>query len=84
MITPKEKAIDIVDKIQLDSRYEMIPTYIAKIIGLKIVDEIIEAWPHAYDLEKEYLTGGAAVSVIKNIRSNIPYWEAVKQEIELL
>lgn len=57
----------------------------AKLCALKAVDEILNAWPHTYDLEKEYLRGGgASVSVIRNIRSNIPYWQEVKKEIEAL
>lgn len=56
----------------------------AKKCALVAVDEILNAWPHTYDLEKEYLKGGAAVSVIRNVRSNITYWQEFKQEIERL
>ena len=77
------KAKELVDFyypfMDVDSEWAMIEN--AKLCALKAVDEILNAWPHTYDLEKEYLTGGAAVSVIRNIRSNISYWEEVKQEI---
>ena len=73
MLTPKEKAIDIVDKIQLDSRYEMIPTPIAKIIGLKTVDEIVEALSYRSLNDSPYTTLEARQFYIK-----------VKQEINKL
>ena len=48
------------------------------------VDEIINAYPHTYDIEKESTKAGEEVTIIMNIRSNIEYWQEVKAEIKNL
>jgi hypothetical protein len=54
---------------------------IAKSIASYVVEQIIDAYPHTYDLEEEYLRGGASVNVIKNIRPNMGYWRDVLIQI---
>jgi hypothetical protein len=55
---------------------------IAKSIAVYLVEQIIDAYPHTYDLEQEYLRGGgASVNVIKNIRPNMGYWRDVLIQI---
>ena len=85
---PKEKALELYnyyEQLARDFTRGVSIKEFAKLCALKAVDEILNAWPHTYDLEKEYLRGGgASVSVIRNIRSNIPYWQEVKKEIEAL
>jgi hypothetical protein len=55
---------------------------IAKSIASYVVEQIIDAYPHTYDLEQEYLGGGgASVNVIKNIRPNMGYWRDVLIQI---
>jgi hypothetical protein len=55
---------------------------IAKSIATYVVEQIIDAYPHTYDLEQEYLRGGgASVNVIKNIRPNMGYWRDVLIQI---
>ena len=80
-MTPKEKAKELFDKcFKVCIRWEY-----AKECALIAVDEILNSYPHTYDLEKEYLRGGgASVTVIRNIRPNMNYWQEVKQEIERL
>ena len=56
---------------------------IAKSITIYLVEQIIDAYPHTYDLEKEYLGGGGAeVNVIRNIRPNMGYWRDVLIQIK--
>lgn len=88
-MTPQEKAKQLVDDI-LNLEYGLIKEYLlkpllyAKQSALRTVDEIIKAWPHTYDLETEYTRDGDEIKVIKNVRSNIEYWQQVKQEINKL
>ena len=74
-MTPKERAIDIVDKFQCDSRYDQLPTEIAKIYALKAVYEIIRTLN--YDIRDLDVRGSVLLDLIK-------YWEQVQEEIELL
>ena len=74
-MTPKEKAIDIVDKFQCDSRYDQLPTEIAKIQSLKAVDEIVHTLN--YDIRDLDVRGSVLLDLIK-------YWEQVMEEIEKL
>jgi hypothetical protein len=94
-MTPKEKADELVIKM-----YQPLPASkesvkgkehlyynqfsAAKQCALISVNEILNAWPHKYDLETEYFRDGEPISVIRNIKSNIAYWQEVKQEIEKL
>ena len=81
-MTPKEKAAELIVNYQLKCKslnYDE-----AKQCALIAVDEILNAWPHKYDLETEYFRDGEPISVIRNIKSNITYWQEVKQEIEKL
>ena len=56
---------------------------IAKSIAIYLVEQIIDAYPHTYDLEKEYVGGGGAeVNVIRNIRPNMGYWRDVLIQIK--
>jgi hypothetical protein len=78
-MTPKEKAIELVNKMA----FEVCKTD-AKQCALIAVDEIINAYPHTFGLNKEYTKDGELVTSIVNIRPNIIYWQEVKQEIENL
>jgi hypothetical protein len=80
-MTPKEKAIELVDKfsvVGLQQRNEGIAC------ALIAVDEIVYAYPHTYDMEKVSTKAGEDISIIMNVRSNIGYWQEVKKEIENL
>ena len=78
-MTPKEKAEELVDKFRIS---KAITESYAKQCALIAVEQIIDAYPHTYDLEKEYLRGGgASVNVIKNIRPNMGYWRDVLIQI---
>jgi hypothetical protein len=86
-MTPKEKALELLEK--FTNLYEGInlglaKKHWAKQSALIAIDEILNAWPHKYDLETEYFRDGEPISVIRNIKSNITYWQEVKQEIEKL
>lgn len=74
-MTPKERAIDIVDKFQCDSRYDQLPTEIAKIQSLKAVYEIIHTLN--YDIRDIDVRGNVLLDLIK-------YWREVREKIELL
>jgi len=52
--------------------------------ALICVDEIINAYPHTYDIEKESTKAGEDITIIMNVRSNIGYWQEVKEEIQKL
>jgi D-alanine-D-alanine ligase-like ATP-grasp enzyme len=88
MLTPKDKAIELYCKYidAYNDRNLQVSDYkFAKQCALIAVDEILNSYPHTYDLEKEYLRGGgASVTVIRNIRPNMNYWQEVKKEIEAL
>jgi hypothetical protein len=56
----------------------------AKEGALIALDEIINAYPHTFGLNKEYTKDGELVTSIVNIRPNIIYWQEVKQEINNL
>jgi len=82
-MTPKEKAKELVEAMAFSCRecdYEAK----AKQCALIAVDEIINAYPHTFGLNKEYTKDGELVTSIVNIRPNIIYWQEVKQEIEKL
>jgi hypothetical protein len=53
----------------------------AKQCALIAVDEILYAYPHTYDIEKDSTKSGEDITIIMNVRSNITYWNEVKQEI---
>ena len=82
---PKEKALELYnyyEQLARDFTRGVSIKEFAKLCALKAVDEILNAWPHTYDLEKEYLRGGgASVNVIKNIRPNMGYWRDVLIQI---
>ena len=80
-MTPKEKANELVNKYY---GYYTVHMSIAKKCALIAVDEIINAYPHTFGLNKEYTKDGELVTSIVNIRPNIIYWQEVKQEIENL
>ena len=70
-MTPKEKAIELVDKYNLNENlYYSITEYQAKECALIAVDEIIE------DNRISYMILGVGI--------NKYYWEEVKKEIEAL
>jgi hypothetical protein len=78
-MTPKEKAKELVDKftvVGLQQRNEGIQCAVIA------VDEIIYAYPHTYDMEKDSTKDGKDIYIIMNVRSNIEYWNEVKKEIE--
>jgi hypothetical protein len=82
-MTPKEKAIDLVD------RYYW--TFGEGYLGeqhiqcaLIAVDEILNSYPHTFGINKEYTKDGELVTSMVNIRPNISYWQEVKKEIEAL
>jgi hypothetical protein len=54
---------------------------IAKSIASYVVEQIIDAYPHTYDLEEEYMTEGEVVIAIRNIRPNMGYWRDVLIQI---
>lgn len=80
-MTPKEKAKELIDKftvVGLQQRNEGVAC------ALIAVDEILYAYPHTYEMEKVSTKAGEDVYMIMNVRSNIAYWQEVKQEIEKL
>jgi len=82
-MTAKLKAKELVEAMAFSCRecdYEAK----AKQCALIAVDEIINAYPHTFGLNKEYTKDGELVTSIVNIRPNIIYWQEVKQEIENL
>ena len=80
MISPKEKAIELVHKFAMENKYYER----AKQCALIAVDEILKAYPHTFDKELEYTSSGDEIIVIKNTRCNNEFWYNVKQEIEKL
>jgi hypothetical protein len=80
-MTPKDKAKELVDKftvVGLQQRNEGIQC------ALIAVEEIIYAYPHTYDMEKDSTKAGEDIYIIMNVRSNIGYWNEVKEEITKL
>jgi hypothetical protein len=80
-MTPKEKAKELVDKftvVGLQQRNEGIQC------ALIAVDEILYAYPHTYEMEKVSTKEGEDIYIIMNVRSNIGYWNEVKEEIKKL
>ena len=80
-MTPKEKANELVVKftvVGLQQRNEGIQC------ALICVDEILYAYPHTYDIEKDSTKSGEDITIIMNVRSNISYWNQVKDEINKL
>jgi hypothetical protein len=80
-MTPKEKALDVYHKMHYQNQIVSIE---AKQCALIAVNEIINAYPHTFGLNKEYTKDGELVTSIVNIRPNIIYWQEVKKEIEAL
>ena len=56
----------------------------AKDCAIIAVDEIINSYPHSYEIEKEKTKNNEDITIITNIKSNIGYWLEVKEEIEKL
>jgi len=79
-MTPREKAVELVHKFAMENKYYER----AKQCALIAVEEIIYAYPHTYDMEKDSTKAGEDIYIIMNVRSNIGYWNEVKQEIEKL
>jgi len=80
-MTPQDKAKELVDKftvVGLQQRNEGIQC------ALIAVDEILYAYPHTYEMEKLSTKAGEDIYITMNVRSNIGYWNEVKQEIEKL
>jgi hypothetical protein len=79
MISPKEKADELVKgmyKVHSNSA-SLVTLYFAKQCALIAVDEIIEANPYKWVPFMDQYTETV-------LTSNIPYWQEVKQEIELI
>ena len=84
-MTPQEKANELVDKFDnFDVLGENHNGFTAQQCALLAVDEIIYAYPHTYDMEKDSTKDGKDIFIIMNVRSNIEYWNEVKKEIEKL
>ena len=80
-MTPKEKAKELVEMfsvVGLQQRNEGVQC------ALIAVEEILYAYPHTYDMEKDSTRAGEDIYIIMNVRSNIVYWNEVKKEIEKL
>jgi hypothetical protein len=80
-MTPKDKAKELVEMfsmVGLQQRNEGIQC------ALIAVEEIIYAYPHTYDMEKDSTKAGEDIYIMTNVRSNIGYWNKVKHEIENL
>jgi hypothetical protein len=80
-MTPKDKAKELVEMfsmVGLQQRNEGIQC------ALIAVEEIIYAYPHTYDMQKDSTKAGEDIYIMMNVRSNIGYWNKVKQEIEKL
>ena len=75
-MTPKEKAIELHNKIlnvTFDDRdIPGEPTWVSTRCALIVVDEILDANPTE------------PMTFLNGLRSNIPYWQEVKKEIEKL
>jgi hypothetical protein len=85
MISAKEKAVQLVKKyfnlfsVQLENT---ISKSEAKQCAIICVDEILDSYPHTFDLS-EYTTKEGLIHIsIENVRSNMGYWQQVKTEIE--
>jgi hypothetical protein len=89
-MTPKEKAEELINKFRPHSKYwdcfndEPLEENHAKQCALIAVDEIIYSYPHTYDIEKDKTKDNEDVTIIMNVRSNIGYWQEVKEEINKL
>ena len=95
-MTPQEKAKELFDKFHfvnsesvelVTGDYELLFSLHesdAKECALIAVDEILYAYPHAYDIEKDSTKSGEDITIIMNVRSNVGYWNEVKKEIEKL
>jgi hypothetical protein len=84
-MTAQEKAKELVDKMYATQGPENgITEDEAKQCALIAVDEIISAYPHTYDIVKDKTKDNEDVTIIMRIRSNIGYWQEVKEEIEKL
>jgi hypothetical protein len=84
-MTPKEKAKELIDKMYDTQGPEYgITEDEAKQCALIAVDEIIYSYPHTYDIEKDKTKDNEDVTIIMNVRSNIGYWQQVKEEINKL
>jgi hypothetical protein len=80
-MTPEQKAKELVHKfdgIGLQMRNEAIACAII------CVDEILYAYPHTYDIEKDSTKSGEDITIIMNVRSNISFWNQVKEEMNKL
>lgn len=80
-MTPQEKAKELVDKfsvVGLQQRNEGIAC------ALIAVEEILNAYPHTYDIEKDTTKSGQDITIVMNVRSNISYWVDVKKQIQKL
>lgn len=89
-MTPKEKAKELVGRFEsfaycsdgvnsMERQYQREDN--AQQCALIAVDEIINAYPHSYEIEKEKTKNNEDITIITNIKSNIGYWQEVKQEI---
>jgi hypothetical protein len=77
-MTPKEKAKELIRQFYSVGAIE------CKQCALIAVDEILYAYPHTYEMEKLSTKAGEDIYITMNVRSNIGYWNEVKQEIEKL
>ena len=94
MISAKEKAAQLVDRFK-----PLVTTWDcywdtprdakdiledAKKCAIICVNEILDSYPHTFDLS-EYTTKEGLIHIsIENVRSNMGYWQEVKNEIEKL
>ena len=80
-MTPQQKAKELVDKftvVGLQQRNEGIAC------ALIAVEEILNAYPHTYDIEKDTTKSGKDITIVMNVKSNISYWVDVKKQIQKL
>jgi hypothetical protein len=73
-MTPKLKAIELVDKFMLHNSYQSIVWYNAKQCALIAVDEIIQN-------NKSFLRTNNELHNDNGLDSDLEYWQEVKQEI---
>jgi len=85
-MTPKEKAEELVLRFMnlQEPNYNWFHKELAKKCALIAIDEIIDAYPHSYEIQKEKTKNNEDITIIANVKSNVGYWLEVKEEIKKL
>ena len=86
-MTPKEKAKELVDKIDEATTY-ILPRHVVKQLATIVVDEVIDSMSEYDNLIEEDLKDEFGIefysSQLQNMESDFRYWSKVENEIEKL